>query len=111
MSDEDLDDRLVADLANDVIHGFEDGVSSFFSAEERRFGFYESQTREGVATLIPLLTVSVAVIVLLKDADPLSQEDIARLMVQLKKEAKMARDKIALYHISSGLNSLPVARS
>ena len=81
--------------AKDLIDRFSYEISQFYSNEEIMNGYYISKDRNGELKKFDLLSVSIAIVEICKDAVDISQDDISSKLASLKKEAKNSKEKIA----------------
>ncbi len=79
---------------------FSDDLSSFYSSEDRKRGYYTSVNRNGEIQNFEFLTVSAAVISVLNGDYEFSPDFISSKLTNLKKKAKASKSRIACKEMS-----------
>ncbi|MGO8693266.1 MAG: GGDEF domain-containing protein [Rectinemataceae bacterium] len=82
-------------VLRDIAERFAREATSFYSPEDRERGWILGKDRSGTEQRMPLLTVSVAV-VLLKPGARLDAEGLSEALAELKREAKTSLRRFAL---------------
>lgn len=74
----------------DVCGLFASNAESFYTQHHRKNGYIECAGRDGVVKQFPLLTCSVALLVLQKCGQPVTTEEVAQELTRLKTRSKKA---------------------
>ena len=96
-----MDEAESQNAVHRVIERFCVEITTFYDAESRARGYLEGGDRHGVKRRFPLMTVSVAALLLPPSSTTLSFDDIAPLIFDLKKNAKANDDHICAAALTS----------
>jgi GGDEF domain-containing protein len=86
----------------EFIAQFASDMASFYDAGSRREGLIEANDRNGVITLVPLLSVSCGCAIVAEQSGRVNLDALSALLADLKKKAKRSGEKIAVETVSAG---------
>ncbi|MBN2706792.1 MAG: GGDEF domain-containing protein [Deltaproteobacteria bacterium] len=109
MSENRLDEPALTDIVKQIIINFKENVASLYDQEDRDQGYYNAVNRNGILEKFSLLTVSAALLFVERQEENLNEDDLhkvifdeelGRMIANLKKEAKKAVDGTASRRLS-----------
>ncbi len=89
-----------SDRISRLTETFRRDVESFYDAEARRRGGILGHDRDGESRFYPLLTASMALVGVGKARAPRNADDLSALIAELKKEAKVASDRLCVVSLA-----------
>lgn len=94
----DHEDSYIA-IIQGILDKFREDAVNLYDVETKEAGYILAKNREGELVKVPLLSVSAAVMILGDGTNDHSLEEIAQTLASLKKIAKKATKKMAVYYV------------